>query len=74
VRVIKFRRLRRRAWSQNRRREYFQNVNKQPYRKETLGKPRRRKEDNIRMDLIEIGVNTRNWADSAHNRDYWRAL
>ena len=26
------------------------------------------------MDLKEIGVNTRNWVDSAQDRDYWRAL
>ena len=39
-----------------------------------LGRPRRRWEDNIRMDLKEIRVNTRNWADSAQDRDYWRAL
>jgi hypothetical protein len=26
------------------------------------------------MDLKEIGINTRNWVDSAHDRDYWRAL
>ena len=38
-----------------------------------LGSPRRRREDNIRMDLKEIGINTRNWVDSAHDRDYWRA-
>ena len=31
-------------------------------------------ENNIRMDLKEIGVNTRNWVDSAQDRDYWRAL
>ena len=24
------------------------------------------------MDLKEIGVNTRNWVDSAQDRDYWR--
>ena len=33
-----------------------------------------RREDNIRMDLIKIDVNTRNWVDSAQDRDYWRAL
>ena len=27
-----------------------------------------------RMDLKEIGINTRNWVDSAQDRDYWRAL
>ena len=39
-----------------------------------LGRPRRRWEDNIRMDLEEIGVNAGNWVDSAQDRDYWRAL
>ena len=39
-----------------------------------MGRPRRRWEDNIRMDLKEIGINTRNWVDSAQVRDYWRAL
>ena len=37
-------------------------------------RPRCRWEDNIRMDLAEIVINTRNWVDSAQNRDYWRAL
>ena len=41
--------------------------------KRPLGRPRRRWEDIIRMDLNEIGIN-RNWVDSAHDRDYWRAL
>ena len=26
------------------------------------------------MDLKEIGMSTRNWIDSAQDRDYWRAL
>ena len=39
-----------------------------------LGRPRRRWEDNIRMDLKEIGINTRNWFDSVLYGDYWRAL
>ena len=39
-----------------------------------LGRPRRRWEDNIRMDLEEIGINAGNWVDSAHDRNYWRAL
>ena len=37
-------------------------------------RPRRRWEDNISMDLEEIGINAGNWIDSARNRDYWRAL
>ena len=39
----------------------------------SLGRPRHRWEDNIRMELKEIGINTRNSVDSAHDRDYWRA-
>ena len=42
--------------------------------KRPLGRPRRRWEDNIRMDLEVIGTNTRNWVGSAQDRDYWRAL
>ena len=40
----------------------------------SLGRPRHRWEANIRMDLKETVINTRNWVDSAHDRDYWRAL
>ena len=43
-------------------------------KKRPLGKPRCRWEDNIRMDLKEIGINKRNWVHSAQNRDYWIAL
>ena len=42
--------------------------------KRPLGRPRRRWEDNIRMDLEEIGINAGNWVDSAQDRNYWRAL
>ena len=45
-----------------------------PIGKRSLGMPRRRWEDNIRMNLKEIGINTKNLADLAHDRDYWRAL
>ena len=38
-----------------------------------LGKSRRRWEADIRMDLKEIGINTRNWGDSAQDRDHLRA-
>ena len=34
-----------------------------------LGRPRRRWEENIRMDLKEISVNTRNWVDSTQDRE-----
>ena len=39
-----------------------------------FGRPRRRWEDSTRNDLKEIGVNTRNWVESAQDRDHWRAL
>jgi hypothetical protein len=42
--------------------------------KKRLGKSRQRGEDNIRMDLKQIGVDTRNSFDSVQDRDYWRAL
>ena len=45
-----------------------------PTGKRPLERPRRRWEDNITMDLKEISINTRNWVDSAQNRDYWKAL
>ena len=41
-----------------------------PPGKSPLGRPRRRCGDNIRMDLKEILINTRNWDDSARDRDY----
>ena len=66
-----------RACSQNRgRQECFQNFKQvaKPTGKRPLGKPRRRWEDNIRMDLEEIGINAGNWVNSAQDRDYWRAL
>ena len=42
--------------------------------KRPLGRPRRRRKDNIRKDLEEIGINAGNWVDSAQDRDYWKAL
>ena len=42
-----------------------------PTRKRPLGRPRCTREGNIRMDLTEMGVNTR--IDSAKDRDYCRA-
>ena len=45
-----------------------------PIGKRPLGRPSRRWEDNIRMDVKEIGINTRNWVVLAQDRDYWKAL
>ena len=45
-----------------------------PIVKRSLGRPRHRWKDNIRMYLKEICVNARNWVDSVQDRHYWRAL
>jgi hypothetical protein len=42
--------------------------------KRPLGRPRHRWEDNIRMDLGEIGLGGMDWIDLAQDRDQWRAL
>jgi hypothetical protein len=39
-----------------------------------VGRPRRRCEDNIRIDLREIGWGDMDWIDLAQDRDQWRAL
>ena len=41
-----------------------------PIGRRPLGRPRRRWEDNIRMDLEEIGIIAGNWFDSTQGRDY----
>ena len=75
-RVIKSRRLR---WAghvarMEEGRSAFKMLTGKPTGKRPLGRPRRRWEDNIRVDLEEIGINVGNWVDSAQDRDYWRAL
>ena len=55
-------------------RSAFKLLKGKPTGKRPLGRPRRKWEDNIRMDLKEIGINTRNWADSAQDTDYWKTL
>jgi hypothetical protein len=45
-----------------------------PAGKRPLGRPRPRWEENIRMVLKEIGINTRNWVDSAQDKECWRTL
>ena len=74
VRVIKSRRLRRASHvaRMEEGRSTFNILTSTPAGKRLLARPRQRWEDNSRMDLKEIGVNTRNWVDSAQDRDYWR--
>ena len=50
-------------------RSAFKISREKPTGKRPLGRPRPRWEDNIRMDLKEIGINTRNWVDSPQDRD-----
>jgi hypothetical protein len=45
-----------------------------PEGKRPLGRPRRRWEDGIRMDLREIGWGSVDWIQLAQNRDRWRSL
>ena len=45
-----------------------------PEGKRPLGKPRRRWEDNIKMDLQEAGGGHGDWMELAQDSDRWRAL
>jgi hypothetical protein len=42
--------------------------------KTPLGRPRHRWEDNIKMDLQEVGWGSMDWTDLAQYRDRWQAL
>ena len=71
VRVVKSRRLR---WAGNvhrmeKGRNAFKILKDKPTGKRSLRRPRRRWEDNIRMNLEEIGINAGNWVDSPQDRD-----
>jgi hypothetical protein len=72
IRVIKSRRLR---WAGHvarmgeERGAYRNLVGRRP-----LGRPRRRWEDNIKMDIREVGCGGMNWIELAQDKDRWRAL
>jgi len=42
--------------------------------KRPLGRPRRRWEDNIKIDLQEVGCGDMDWIELAQDRDRWQAL
>ena len=72
ARVIKSRRLR---WAghlarKEEGRSAFKILTGRSAGKRPIGRPRRRWEDNIRMNVKVIGINTRNWVGSAQYRDY----
>ena len=45
-----------------------------PEGKRPLGRPRRRWQDNIKMDLQEVGCGDMDWIELAQDRDRWRAF
>jgi hypothetical protein len=45
-----------------------------PEGKRLLGRPRRRWEEDIRMDLQDVGVGRGDWMELVQDRDRWRAL
>jgi hypothetical protein len=76
VRVIKARRMR---WAGNvahmgEVRGAYNILVGRPEGRRLLGRPRRRWEDNIKMDLIEIGFGDVDWIHWAQDRDRWRAV
>jgi hypothetical protein len=45
-----------------------------PEGKSPLGRPRRRWENNIMMDLQEVGCGSMDWIELSHDRKRWRNL
>ena len=75
IRNLKWSRLR---WAEHvARLEQFRNAYRvlaeKPESKRPLGRPRRRWEDNIKIDLREVGCDPGDWIDLAEDRDQWRA-
>jgi len=76
VRVIKSRRMRLAGHvaRMGERRGVYRVLVGKPEGKIPLGRPRRRWEDNIKMDLLEVGCGGMDWFQLAQDRDRWRAL
>jgi hypothetical protein len=47
---------------------------RKPEGRRPLGRPRRRWLDNIRMDLVEVGLGDVDWICPAQDRDTWAAF
>jgi hypothetical protein len=52
----------------------YKTLVEKPEGKRTLVRPRHRWEDNIKLDLREIGLEGVDWLHLAQNRDRWRVL
>jgi len=52
----------------------IQSLGGEPEGKRPLGRPRRRWEDNTKMDLQEVGCEDMDWIELTQDRDSWRAL
>ena len=76
VRVIKSRRMR---WAghvarMGEERGVYRLLVGKPEGRRPVGRPRRRRVDNIRMDLPELGCGYMDWIELAQDRDRWRTL
>ena len=76
IRVIKSRRMR---WAGNvvrmgEKRGVYRVLVGKPEGKRTLGRPRHRWENNIKMDLQKVGCGGMEWIDLVQDRDRWRAV
>jgi hypothetical protein len=76
VTVIKSRRMRRAGHvaRMGEGRDVYRVLVGRPERKRPLGRPRRRLESNIKMDLREIGMDGANWVQLAQDKVHWRAF
>jgi hypothetical protein len=76
IRIIKWKRMR---WAghvtrMGEKRNVYRLLVGKPEGKRPLGRPKRRWIDNIKMDLLGIGVNVVDWIGLAQDRYRWRAL
>jgi hypothetical protein len=76
IRIIKSRRMK---WAghvvrMGEKRNVYRLLVGKPEVKRPLGRPRRRWIDNIKIDLLEIGLNVVDWIGLAQDRYMWRAL
>jgi hypothetical protein len=76
IRIIKSRRMR---WAghvarMGEKRNAYRILVGKPGGRKSLGRPRRRWVDNIKIDLRKIGWDVVDWIDLAQDRDQWRAL